>query len=119
MLSRYILLQCGHGEFAVENKGSPLVRSDSSSASMRPRRIRRGEPSICADTLRPSVSLQCGHGEFAVENTSLLDNDASKRSELQCGHGEFAVENVCSSRPRAVAPGLQCGHGEFAVENRT
>ncbi len=65
------------------------------------------------------MSLQCGHGEFAVENTSLLDNDASKRSELQCGHGEFAVENVCSSRPRAVAPGLQCGHGEFAVENRT
>src|SRR6266511_2030405 len=36
-------LQCGHGEFAVENKRFTYVVLKRKEASMRPRRIRRGE----------------------------------------------------------------------------
>ncbi len=35
---------------------------------MRPRRIRRGEPSPVVVSTTGVVKLQCGHGEFAVEN---------------------------------------------------
>src|SRR6266540_224251 len=37
------MLQCGHGEFAVENNPAQLVLAQLVVASMRPRRIRRGE----------------------------------------------------------------------------
>src|SRR5436853_563485 len=75
-------------------------------ASMRPRRVPRGD------------LLQCGHGGFAVENSprrryrpgtpgasmrprrvrrgerggALMPNEL--RFQLQCGHGGFAVENL-------------------------
>src|SRR5947209_4005667 len=41
-------LQCGHGEFAVENR-----RAGTAGATRRP-------------------ALQCGHGEFAVENQAVV-----------------------------------------------
>src|SRR4051794_14443445 len=38
-------------------------------ASMRPRRIRRGEPGVSVIHFTSGhLLLQCGHGEFAVEN---------------------------------------------------
>src|SRR5690348_10503685 len=39
-----LLLQCGHDEFVVENEGVDLQGQPLGPASMRPRRIRRGEP---------------------------------------------------------------------------
>src|SRR5258707_736859 len=67
------VLQCGHGEFAVENQALRPGRRPGPEASMRPRRIRRGERlSISTPTTRSS-ELQCGHGEFAVENDIYYD----------------------------------------------
>ena len=94
-------LQCGHGEFAVENEKSfESTPTDAYDASMRPRRIRRGErgaasrrgaggrPGFNAATANSpwrtipvtstnpfSFMLQCGHGEFAVENTTNIQRD--------------------------------------------
>src|SRR5438105_3600256 len=48
-------LQCGHGEFAVENEGGMKCNG-------------------CGMTM-----LQCGHGEFAVENKEAYSCDACKR----------------------------------------
>src|SRR5438477_71267 len=39
-----LVLQCGHGEFAVENASRYPEDNTIQEASMRPRRIRRGEP---------------------------------------------------------------------------
>src|SRR5437762_1861777 len=39
-------------------------------ASMRPRRVRRGEPGRPVGRRWRGSWLQCGHGEFAVENLS-------------------------------------------------
>jgi len=88
------MLQCGHGEFAVENiaklwgvphyssasmrprrirrgeHGSAVVGEATETASMRPRRIRRGERHSCMYTCWYAGKLQCGHGEFAVENNT-------------------------------------------------
>src|SRR2546421_535021 len=61
-------LQCGHAEFGVENDVTRSNIRRSKKASMRPRRIRRGEPhGIRTDCLR-DTRLQCGHAEFGVEN---------------------------------------------------
>src|SRR5207249_500606 len=107
-----------HGEFAVENSGTVgIMLPPSVLASMRPRRIRRGEGNTCNPDGKVVEWLQCGHGEFAVEN-SLSSETLCTQSKLQCGHGEFAVENqVCCTVKRQNLR-LQCGHGEFAVENQ-
>src|SRR5437879_2419800 len=84
-------LQCGHGEFAVENVEVDPV------PALHPR-------------------LQCGHGEFAVENSSAANSAVPSYCVLQCGHGEFAVENPtlpplrrpptrASMRPRRIRRG--------------
>src|SRR6266545_3887063 len=112
------MLQCGHGEFAVENLISSTALCHSSSASMRPRRIRRGEPGCPNDPDADCCWLQCGHGEFAVENLLLPCIAFAQSIRLQCGHGEFAVENEAVHRIAVPTRWwLQCGHGEFAVEN--
>ena len=77
------VLQCGHGEFAVENRAdvlAPRIRRSEcprSKASMRPRRIRRGEHFAGKYAFRTGRSgrrcFQCGHGEFAVENGDVLE----------------------------------------------
>src|SRR2546421_651180 len=64
-----MILQCGHGEFAVENGCAPR------------------------NTTATAWSLQCGHGEFAVENGGGTSVGRVNNADLQCGHGEFAVEN--------------------------
>ena len=80
-----IELQCGHGEFAVENSdGSCLRTLEPIGASMRPRRIRRGERSPCRRGRPARLTLQCGHGEFAVESSRLF----------------YTAGNACRVRPR-------------------
>src|SRR6266540_4144670 len=88
-------------------------------ASMRPRRIRRGERPTQRGEGNVSAKLQCGHGEFAVENPAWSRSLRQCPRPLQCGHGEFAVENMARAVDRIDVEVLQCGHGEFAVENRT
>jgi len=61
-------LQCGHGEFAVENMHKTGLDYHDAVASMRPRRIRRGEQGLGTRHRQGLRRLQCGHGEFAVEN---------------------------------------------------
>src|SRR5438477_605734 len=90
LLAGLVALQCGHGEFAVENNVACTAAHAALAASMRPRRIRRGEPDYPGWIVARHYMLQCGHGEFAVENyRRLLVRTADKK--LQCGHGEFAV----------------------------
>src|SRR6266511_604153 len=110
-------LQCGHGEFAVENYSAPWeIELNPGSfnaatanspwrtsarwchpgaggpASMRPRRIRRGE--------QENLSLsRTAHECF---------NAATANSPWRTGS--------CAVKVGSVSP-LQCGHGEFAVEN--
>src|SRR5436309_276274 len=64
------LLQFGHGEFAVENEVGHRRLHRGQLASIRPRRIRRGEPGWIASVSSVYRRLQFGHGEFAVENTA-------------------------------------------------
>src|SRR5207302_1682213 len=86
-------------------------------ASMRPRRIRRGEPlqASCASSTRRT--LQCGHVEFAVENFL-----AGAEGQLLFIGFNAATANSPWRTPLSmysdlVKDPLQCGHGEFAVEN--
>src|SRR5947199_291935 len=85
--------QCGHAEFGVENRmvtrcGARTTTSFNAAtpnsawrtepteavetlvviASMRPRRIRRGERQQWTWRRGPGFWLQCGHAEFGVEN---------------------------------------------------
>ncbi len=136
-------LQWGHGEFAVEN--AELQRgawSESGSASMGPRRIRRGEPPPERGPGQRRGKLQWGHGEFAVENEPTRHRCASGRvasmgpRRIRRGEpvppaaydvrrpGGFNGATANSPwRTRTGAPRpdradrLQWGHGEFAVEN--
>src|SRR5947209_3281040 len=106
-------LQCGHDEFAVENvrpgrsvghgrcasmrllriRGGKLCLwcwwTTSLTASMRPRRIRRGERQSPDVLLPPGERLQCGHDEFAVENSLCGMLGRLCLYQLQCGHDEF------------------------------
>src|SRR5205823_1197790 len=89
----YKALQCGHGEFAVEN---------TSAATTSPRSPSRFNAATANSPWR----------------TTLKMNRGSERILLQCGHGEFAVENAPGEKFSVRVWGwLQCGHGEFAVEN--
>src|SRR5207249_869473 len=85
-------LQCGHGEFAVENPNNPSV-------------------------IQGTIALQCGHGEFAVENCSSGD-----QAVVIIRPFNAATANSPWSTTRVImlprdGTTLQCGHGEFAVEN--
>ena len=134
-------LQCGHDEFAVENgraRGAIAHRRDASMrprrirrgeraaaelgrgherASMRPRRIRRGERCDHACRAQPTVAaLQCGHDEFAVENYSSMRSRSAGHASMRPrpeGRGEPAT----SWRDR-LSDELQCGHGPKTVENQ-
>ncbi len=64
------LLQWGHGEFAVENRGAPALfasgtRGFNGATANSPWRT----PRHLGQSPGASRSLQWGHGEFAVENT--------------------------------------------------
>src|SRR6266508_3973161 len=114
-------LQCGHGEFAVENILDQLRGLLAADTSFNAATANSPWRTIPAHILGGDGKLlQCGHGEFAVENFVRPCLERPAQQVLQCGHGEFAVEN--SGRPPAPvlsACTLQCGHGEFAVENNT
>ena len=84
-------------------------------ASMRPRRIRRGEP---AQRRRQSITvdtLQCGHGEFAVENEANADaamaassfNAATANSPWRTSRAgaELHRDTDASMRPRRIRRG--------------
>src|SRR5947209_2462093 len=65
-------LQCGHAEFSVENASPSSLTIWDRRASMRPRRIQRGEPTPLVGVRQFKPALQCGHAEFSVENPSGL-----------------------------------------------
>src|SRR5438552_2866353 len=90
---------------------------DVMTASMRPRRRRRGEPLLAEPGTMFGGWLQCGHGGDAVENPDrggvlapnpLSFNAATAATPWRTGshRGGLAPVNV-----------LQCGHGGDAVEN--
>src|SRR4051812_24609974 len=56
-------LQCGHDELVVENFDCGAGRIDNRNASMRPRRISRGELDSSGKKWSPPALLQCGHDE--------------------------------------------------------
>src|SRR5439155_1653217 len=77
-------------------RGEPLKWAGSRpglSHSMRPRRIRRGEPAGGPWKSRSRKYIQCVHAEFGVENQEVLAPAAAPTSGIQFGHAEFGVEN--------------------------
>ncbi len=86
-------------------------------ASMGPRRIRRGE----RPGKHPRVKWKDGFNGATANSpwrTCTLTVTTNQVTVLQWGHGEFAVENEWVARAPWKANGeLQWGHGEFAVEN--
>src|SRR6266511_2509484 len=87
-------LQCGHGEFAVENAECNCLH------------------------IIALFTLQCGHGEFAVENgdqAAIYDTQFPQRFNAATANSPW---RTTLAETRLGAPrSLQCGHGEFAVEN--
>src|SRR5947208_1572195 len=88
-------LQCGHDEFVVENYNlrSPIDPS-LYLPSMRPRRIRRGEPACAgwASTGMPTFNAATTNSSWRTPRVTV--RTAPMRACLQCGHDEFVVENV-------------------------
>src|SRR5258707_991025 len=121
-------LQWGHGESAVENIAAVAMSPDERqgfngatanppgkasnrlgshrgvwSASMGPRRIRRGKHLRPFPHQKRLFPLQWGHGESAVENAFTLQQWQQAMTQLQWGHGESAVENPVH-RPTYLQP---------------
>src|SRR5437762_87006 len=110
-------------------------------ASMRPWRLRHGEPA--ASRRRPTPKEQGFNAAMATSpwRTEQQRAAAVACQRLQCGHGDFAMENESPAGDHrrlahrfnaamATSPwrteteeavmakggGLQCGHGDFAME---
>src|SRR5262245_58653759 len=91
--SRRSRLQCGHGEFAVENK-SKAAHYDYS-----------------------QLTLQCGHGEFAVENRCWPERPGPGAGCFNAATANSPWRTFDMIKKLSAEIMLQCGHGEFAVEN--
>ena len=102
------------------SRGEPVaVRKSLQSwmASMRPRRIRRGEQPTCRPQRGELSAASMRPRRLAVENVELERRRCRAADELQCGHGDSAVENARRRLASCNVRRLQCGHGDSAVEN--
>ena len=90
------LLQCGHGDVAVEDLDGSRGEDVEVHASMWPRRCRRGRHNGLARAFRStSASMwprRCRRGRLLL--FSLL---SSRYTWLQCGHGDVAVEDAIAT----------------------
>ena len=87
------VLQCGHDEFVVENANGVTLIFSNEKASMRPRRVRRGEHNI----IILALSLNSGFNAATTSSswrTKTLWKQKLLIAMLQCGHDEFVVENL-------------------------
>src|SRR5258708_2956444 len=87
------LLQCGHGEEAVED-GAASRRSTSRSTCFNAVTATMPWKTTIVRAIRDAkYLLQCGHGEEAVEDSLAVGFVFLWIFELQCGHGDEAVED--------------------------
>src|SRR5205807_1245347 len=104
-----IKLQCGHAEFGVEKNILGYSRREHRAASMRPRRIRRGEaPQRAKSCWRPTCfNAATPNSAWRISRSRC---GQALRSALQCGHAEFGVEKLDAAAARTDRFALQCGH---------
>src|SRR6266511_2030404 len=93
------MLQCGHGEFAVENGDQAAIYDTQFPQRFNAATANSPWRTTLAETrLGAPRSLQCGHGEFAVENSA----------PRPAGH----CARTASMRPRRIRRGeRQAGAG--------
>src|SRR5947209_1918140 len=98
----------------------PVVGREGHAASMRRRRIRRGEATSGGLAAGKPQELQCGHAEFGVENNTAPRAASRSRTSFNAAtpnsawRTEYDLPAVVS---RFEFHKLQCGHAEFGVEN--